>query len=94
MMALRKPVRGSPEHGVHARGRRLQETAGLSNAERQVPVHALTRMPGWSPWSPVGQESNWTVGVRWRHNSNGGILGDPDWNTGTDVVLLELGYRL
>ena len=41
-----------------------------------------------------GQQSHLTVGIRWRHNSNGGILGDPDRNPGADVVLVEVGYRL
>ncbi len=42
----------------------------------------------------LGDGGPWRVGVRWRHNSNGGILGSPDRNPGADVILLEVSYAL
>jgi len=38
--------------------------------------------------------NGWNIGLRWRHNSNGGILGDPKRNPGSDVFLLEIGRRM
>lgn len=43
---------------------------------------------------PITENGRWHLGGRWRHNSNGGILGDPKRNPGADVVLLELSRRL
>lgn len=43
---------------------------------------------------PISSDGRWHLGLRWRHNSNGGFLGDPERNPGADVILLELGRRL
>ena len=41
-----------------------------------------------------GEDRRWHAALRWRHNSNGGILGSPDQNPGLDGFLVEVGYRL
>lgn len=43
---------------------------------------------------PISDDRDWHLGVRWRHNSNGGILGNPNRNPGADVILLELSRTL
>lgn len=43
---------------------------------------------------PITENGRWHLGGRWRHNSNGGILGNPERNPGADVILLELSRRL